>query len=77
MSKQKVLFMCIHNSGRSQIAEAFLNKLGGDKFEAESAGLEPGNLNPLVVEAMQEIGIDISKNETNDVFEFYKQRQTF
>lgn len=77
MNKQRVLFMCIHNSGRSQIAEAFLNKLGGDKFEAESAGLEPGNLNPLVVEAMQEVGIDISQNSTKDVFEFYKQGRHF
>lgn len=73
MSKTKVLFMCIHNSARSQMAEAFLNKLGGDKFEAESAGLEPGKLNPFVVEAMKEIGIDISKNKTNEVFEFFKQ----
>jgi|SRR6185312_6008400 len=77
MSKEKVLFMCIHNSGRSQIAEAFLNKLGGDKFEAESAGLEPGNLNPLVIEAMQEAGIDISKNLTKDVFDFFKQGRQF
>jgi arsenate reductase (thioredoxin) len=77
MSKEKVLFMCIHNSGRSQIAEAFLNKLGGDKFEAESAGLEPGNLNPLVVKAMQEAGIDISKNLTKDVFDFFKQGKQF
>jgi arsenate reductase len=77
MSKEKVLFMCIHNSGRSQIAEAFMNKLGGDKFVAESAGLEPGNLNPLVVEAMQEAGIDISKNLTKDVFEFFKQGRRF
>jgi arsenate reductase (thioredoxin) len=77
MSKEKVLFMCIHNSGRSQIAEAFLNKLGGNKFEVESAGLEPGNLNPLVVEAMQEVGIDISKNLTKDVFHFLIQRKQF
>ncbi len=77
MSKQRVLFMFIHNSGRSQMAEAFLNKLGGDKFEAESAGLEPGGLNPYVVEAMQEAGIDISKNSINDVFDFYKQGKHF
>jgi arsenate reductase (thioredoxin) len=77
MSKIKVLFMCIHNSARSQMAEVFLNKLGEDKYEAESAGLEPGKLNPLVVEAMQEIGIDISKNKTKDVFEFYKQGKIF
>lgn len=77
MGKQRVLFMCIHNSGRSQMAEAFLNELGGAEFEAESAGLEPGSLNPLVVEAMQETGIDISKNLTKDVFEFYKQGKHF
>jgi arsenate reductase len=77
MSKTKVLFMCIHNSARSQMAEAFLNKLGSDKFEAESAGLEPGTLNLLVVQAMQEIGIDISRNKTKDVFEFFKQGKHF
>jgi arsenate reductase len=73
MEKIKVLFVCIHNSARSQMADAFLNNLGGDKFQAESAGLEPGNLNPLVVEVMKEIGIDISKNKTNSVFDFYKK----
>lgn len=73
MTKTNVLFMCIHNSGRSQIAEAFLNNLAGDRFDAESAGLEPGKLNPLVVEAMKEDGIDISKNLTKDVFDFFKQ----
>lgn len=65
--------MCIHNSARSQMAEAFLNKLGGNKFEAESAGLEKGILNPLVVEAMKEVGIDISLNQTKEVFDFFKQ----
>jgi arsenate reductase len=77
MSKTRVLFMCIHNSARSQMAEAFLNQLANDKFEAESAGLEPGTLNLLVVQAMQEIGIDISQNKTKDVFEFFKQAKHF
>jgi arsenate reductase (thioredoxin) len=77
MSKSKVLFMCIHNSGRSQMAEVFLNKLCPEKYEAESAGLEPGSLNPLVVEVMKEEGIDISQNKTKDVFEFYKQGKHF
>jgi arsenate reductase len=73
MIKEKVLFVCIHNSARSQMAEAFLNKFGSDKFEAESAGIEPGILNPVVVDVMKEDGFDISNNNTKDVFEFYKQ----
>jgi len=77
MEKKKVLFVCIHNSARSQMAEAFLNELAGDRFEAESAGLEPGVLNPLVVEAMKEIGIDISHNTTKGVFDFIKQGKLF
>jgi arsenate reductase (thioredoxin) len=52
--KHKVLFVCVHNSARSQMAEAFLKKYGSDSFLAESAGLEPGKLNPYVVEVMQE-----------------------
>jgi arsenate reductase (thioredoxin) len=73
MNKYKVLFVCIHNSARSQMAEAFLNKFGGDKFEAESAGIQPGTLNPVVVDVMKEVGIDISGNKTKDVFEFFKE----
>ena len=69
----KVLFLCIHNSARSQMAEAYLKKFGGDKFFVESAGLEPGVLNPLAIEAMRLDGIDISQNKTNDVFDFYRQ----
>lgn len=75
--KIKVLFVCVHNSARSQIAEAFLNILGKGKFIAESAGLEPGVLNPIVVDAMKEIGIDISQNKTKSVFDFYKQGKNF
>lgn len=59
------------------MAEAFLNNLAGDKFEAESAGIEPGKLNPIVVDAMEEIGIDISQNKTKSVFEFYRQEKTY
>jgi arsenate reductase len=72
--KQKVLFVCIHNSARSQMAEAFLNQICGDIFEAHSAGIEPGKLNPIVVEAMQEIGIDISGNRTKSVADFLSQQ---
>jgi arsenate reductase len=70
--QQKVLFICVHNSARSQMAEAFLNKICGVQFEAHSAGLEPGKLNPLAVEAMREIGIDISQNQTQSVFDVFK-----
>lgn len=77
MEKIKVLFICIHNSARSQMAEAFLKHVGGDRFEVESAGLEPGVLNPLVIEAMKEVGIDISGNKTKDVFDFFKQGKSF
>ena len=70
---KKVLFVCNHNSARSQMAEAFLKTMAGEYFEAESAGLEKGNLNPIVVDAMKEIGIDISHNETKRVFDLFLQ----
>lgn len=66
MVKQKVLFVCVHNSARSQMAEALLKQIAGDRFEVESAGLEPGELNPLAVEVMKEIGIDISRGIPKD-----------
>ncbi len=75
--KEKVLFVCIHNSARSQMAEAWLNFLYGDKFEAKSAGLEPGTLNPLVVQAMAEAGIDISRNRTTSVFDLFRIGELF
>jgi arsenate reductase (thioredoxin) len=75
--KKRVLFVCIHNSARSQMAEAFLNQICGGEFEAHSAGLEPGKLNPIVVEAMQEIGIDISGNPTTAVFDMFKSGKLF
>jgi len=77
MSPTKVLFLCVHNSARSQIAEAYLKKLGGSGFEVESAGLEPGNLNPLAIAVMQEDGIDISNNPTKDVFKMYTDGKLF
>ncbi len=77
MIKIKVLFVCVHNSARSQMAEKFLNELGKDKFIAESAGLEPGVLNPFAVKAMAEIGYDISQNKTKSVFDFYKIEKTY
>ena len=75
--KKRVLFVCIHNSARSQMAEAFLNQICGDEFEAHSAGLEPGKLNPVVVEAMREVGMDISGNATKGVFDYIKKGTMF
>jgi arsenate reductase len=75
--KTRVLFVCVHNSARSQMAEAFLKKLAGERFEAVSAGLEPGELNPLAVEVMKEVGIDISMNTTKSVFALYKSGALF
>jgi len=77
MEKKKVLFVCVHNSGRSQMAEALLNHLGGGRFLAESAGLKPTVINPLVVEVMKEIGFDISMNKAKSVFEFFKQGRLY
>lgn len=77
MSKQRVLFVCIHNSARSQMAEAWLNHFCGDVFTAESAGLEPGTLNPLVVESMKEVGIDISHKKPQAVFDLFKKGALF
>ena len=59
------------------MAAALLNEVCGEFFEAHSAGLEPGTLNPLAVEALQEIGIDISRNETQSVFDVFKSGQLF
>ena len=75
--KQKVLFICIHNSARSQMAEAWLNHICGDVFEAQSAGLEPGKLNPLAVQVMGEAGVDISRKKTQAVFDVYETGSLF
>jgi arsenate reductase len=75
--KKSVLFVCVHNSARSQMAEAFLRQMAGSRFDVASAGLEAGSLNPLAVEAMAEAGIDISRNKTSDVFDLLRQEKTF
>jgi arsenate reductase len=71
MEKIKVLFVCVHNAARSQMAEAILKHLAPDRFEVNSAGLDPTTLNPLAVAAMDEIGIDISHKQTKNVFDIY------
>ncbi len=75
--KKRVLFLCIHNSARSQMAAALLKQVAGERFDVESAGIEPGTLNPLVVAAMREIGIDISQSKTQSVFDLFKSGQRF
>ena len=74
MGKKRVLFICRHNSARSQIAEALLKKLYGDKYEAYSAGITPAEINPYVVRAMAEVGIDISKQRPKSLMEFWGQK---
>ena len=77
VKKKKVLFICVHNSARSQMAAALLNKRCGRFFEAQSAGLEPGELNPLAIEVLRDIGIDISRNRTRAVFDVFKSGELF
>ncbi|MBN1106157.1 MAG: arsenate reductase ArsC [Deltaproteobacteria bacterium] len=73
----KVLFVCTHNSGRSLIAEAYLNGLGEGRFLAESAGLEPREANPLVVEGMKEEGFDLAGRRGKNLFEFFKEGRLY
>jgi protein-tyrosine-phosphatase len=64
MSKPSVLFVCVHNAGRSQMAAAFLTHLAGDRVEVRSAGSAPADsINPAVVDALKEVGIDISNEQ--------------
>jgi arsenate reductase len=72
-SKIKILFICRHNSGRSQMAEAYLKERFGDDFEVESAGLEPADsVNPLVVQVMAEADVDLSAKKPQSVFQLFK-----
>jgi arsenate reductase len=66
MDKTKVLFLCTGNSARSQMAEAFLRKYAGDRFEPFSAGLEPKGLNPYTIRVMDEAGFDLSDHKSKD-----------
>ncbi|MFP4153674.1 MAG: metalloregulator ArsR/SmtB family transcription factor [Alkalispirochaeta sp.] len=75
--KRKVLFICVHNTARSQMAEAYLRQFGGDIFDVESAGLTPGTLNPYVVRVLAEDGFDISHKTPQSVFDLYKAGNTY
>ncbi len=73
MNKKKVLFLCTHNSARSQMAEGILRSLYGDKYEVFSAGSVPGRLNPNAIEVMKEIGIDISSHYSKNIMDFFEE----
>lgn len=76
--KTNILIICRHNSGRSQIAEAYMQKLGGEDFHVESAGLEPADgVNPLVVEVMKEEGFDLTHKKPASVFEKFKSGELY
>ena len=70
MSKAKVLFLCTGNSARSQMAEAFLRKYGGEQFEAYSAGLEPKDINPYTNRVMEEVGVSLSGQYSKHLKEY-------
>lgn len=78
--KKKVLFVCVHNSARSVIAEAMLNQLCGEHYEAQSAGLKPTSttvVHPLAVAVLKEDGIDVSDYQPRHVFDVVKSSQIF
>ncbi len=75
--KIKLLFVCVHNSGRSQIAEEYLKRIAGDRFEAESAGLKPAGLNPLVQKVMEEEGFDLSGKKTRSTWDLFKEGRSY
>ena len=77
MAPIRVLFICQHNSARSQIAETYLSHLGKGRFEVKSAGLEPAEINPLVIEVMKEDGFDLSAKSTHDVFDLFRNGELF
>lgn len=74
MARPRVLFLCTHNSARSQMAEGLLRSLGGERFEVHSAGTEATAVRPLAIEAMREIGIDISRQSSKTLDRFVDER---
>ena len=70
MIKTKVLFLCVGNSARSQMAEAFLRKYGGDQFDAYSAGTDPKGIHPKTERVMEEVGISLSNQHSKHIKEF-------
>jgi arsenate reductase len=74
MSKTRVLFLCVHNSARSQLAEGLLRAMAGDRIEVFSAGSEPSFMHPLAIRVLQERGIDASHHRSKSVTEFANER---
>jgi len=74
MPPQRVLFLCTHNSARSQMAEGLLRSLGGDRFETHSAGTEATRVRPLAIQAMAELGVDISTQTSKTLDPYVDQR---
>jgi len=77
MEKKRVMYICIQNSGRSQMGEAFLRHLAGGRFEVASAGIETGKLNPLVVKAMTEVGISMEGHYAKKAQDYVDRREHF
>jgi len=73
----RVLFICVHNSARSQMAEAYLQQMAGDGLTVESAGLDPTVINPLVVAVMAEEGLDLSEKKTRKVFDLFRDGKLY
>jgi arsenate reductase len=73
MARQRVLFLCTHNSARSQMAEGWLRHLAGDRFEVESAGTEATRVRPLALRAMAEVGVDLSAHTSKTLERFVQQ----
>ncbi|MFW5800719.1 MAG: arsenate reductase ArsC [Spirochaeta sp.] len=76
-NKARILVICIHNSSRSQMVEEYIRLFAGDRFEVESAGLEPGKLNPVVVELLKDDGIEIEGKPTRSVYDLHAQGKSF
>lgn len=77
MEKKRVMFICIHNSGRSQMGEAFLRHVASDRFDVFSAGIESGKLNPLVVKAMEEVGVSMDGHYAKKAQDFVDRGEHF
>ena len=75
--KPRVLAICIHNSARSQMTEEYIRQAAGDNLVVASAGIEPGTINPIVVELLKEDGIDISGKKTRSVYDLHSAGERF